>query len=81
MRLACSWTLGLICEPCIVIDSLDRPLLLGKMQLFRQLVDLVGHDASCVQNAVFKLNFKHFLLIQCLVKVIVLSVYFLDLIK
>jgi len=50
------------------------------MQLIRQLVDLVGHDASCVQNAVFKLNFKHFLLIQRLVKVIVLSVCFLDLI-
>jgi hypothetical protein len=80
VRLAGTRTLGLICEPRIIIDRLDRPLLLSKMQLIRQLVDLVGHDASCVQNAVFKLNFKHFLLIQRLVKVIVLSVCFLDLI-
>ena len=80
MRLAGSRTLGLICEPRIIIDRLDRPLLLSEVQLIRQLVDLVGHDASCVQNAVFKLNFKHFLLIQRLVKVIVLSVCFLDLI-
>ena len=80
MRLAGSRTLGLICEPRIIIDRLDSPLLLSEVQLIRQLVDLVGHDASCVQNAVFKLNFKHFLLIQRLVKVIVLSVCFLDLI-
>ena len=80
MRFAGSRTLGLICEPRIIINRLDRPLFLSKMQLIRQLVDLVGHDASCVQNAVFKLNFKHFLLIQRLVKVIILSVCFLDLI-
>ena len=80
MRFAGSRTLGLICEPRIIIDRLYSPLLLSEVQLIRKLVDLVGHDASSVQNAVFKLYFKHFLLIQRLVKVIVLSVCFLDLI-